>query len=78
VPTGALLFYCSAITQKHMADMRTVTFKWDEDTYEEFRQAFVQLQAQGEIPTDMTRSEAIRAILEDWMENPDAEILHGE
>jgi len=61
-----------------MTELTTVTFKWEEETYEDFKQTFVQMQADGEIPNDMTRSELIREILEDWMENPDSAVLSGD
>ncbi|WP_435332859.1 hypothetical protein [Haloarchaeobius sp. TZWWS8] len=58
-----------------MGNLTTVTFKWDEEEYEDFKQAIIQLQANGDLDSDVTRSEVIRAILEDWKEDPSPQVF---
>lgn len=50
-------------------------FDWDQERYDEFRRKFAQLQGEGEIDPDLTRSDALRAILEDWLEDPDPTVM---
>lgn len=52
-----------------------VGFKWESEAFEEFQRSIAQVKAEGEIDPSMNRSEAIRRILENWAENPDAEFL---
>jgi ATP-dependent Clp protease ATP-binding subunit ClpA len=52
-----------------------ISFKWNEEEYEDFRKALAQLQADGKVDPAVNRSEAIRRLLENWSDDPDPELL---
>ncbi|MFB6103339.1 MAG: hypothetical protein ABEJ73_12355 [Haloplanus sp.] len=54
----------------------SVSFWWDEEKYDSFKLALSRLKAEEEIDQDTTNSEAIRAVLEEWLENPDPSTLN--
>lgn len=53
------------------SEMNPISFKWEKDEYDEFRRTLSRLKAEGELDPGVTRSEAMRKILENWAENPD-------
>jgi len=53
----------------------STSIRWDPDDQDEFMAAVRRLQAEGEIPTDIERSEAMRRLLNNWAENPDPKLL---
>ena len=58
-----------------MSQKAKVSFDWEQEKYDEFRRTIAQLQAAGDLDTDTNRSEVIRAILENWVDDPDTDIV---
>jgi len=53
--------------------MPTKSFRWDGE--DDFVDTLRELQSSGYIPENVSRSEAMRAVLDNWSENPDTTIF---
>jgi hypothetical protein len=53
----------------------TKSVRWDPDDEDEFVRTLRKLQAEGKVPQDIERSEAIRRVLNGWAEDPDSSYL---
>jgi len=53
----------------------TKSVRWDPDDEDDFVQTLRKLQAEGEAPADIERSEAIRRVLNGWADDPDPSYL---
>lgn len=54
---------------------RTTSFRWKPSREEDFLEAVENFQEQGEVPEGLSRSEAIRRVLNSWSEDPDSDCL---
>jgi len=52
----------------------TTSFRWDGEKQKKFSRAVSRLEAEGEIDSTAD-SEVIRAVLEEWMNDPDPSVL---
>lgn len=52
-----------------------MNFRWDDDKRNQFVTTLRKLQAEGDIDPNLNKSEAIRAVLEHWAENPDPDVI---
>ena len=63
-------------TERTMAQRKpTKSVRWDPDDEEEFVATLRRLQADGKVPNNLDRSEAIRRVLNGWAKDPVAEYL---
>jgi len=54
---------------------RTTSFRWRPSAEDEFIAVVEELQESGEIPDNLSRSEAIRRVLNGWSEDPKSDYL---
>lgn len=52
--------------------------KVDPQTKEDFERAVLRLQANGELPTNVTKSDVLRGLIREWTDDPDPEIVDSE
>jgi hypothetical protein len=55
------------------AEMPTTSFRWDGSG--DFDEALEELAEQGELPVGVSRSEAMRAVLNAWADDPDPSVF---
>lgn len=58
---------------KARTEMPTTSFRWGGES--EFVDTLETLQEEGELPEGVSRSQAMRAVLDAWTEDPDTSIL---
>lgn len=55
-----------------------VSFDWDREEKEKLDRTIASLKGDGRLPTDANRSDVLRALARDWMQEPDPSVLEAE